>query len=139
SVHLTDAQNAHELWSSSYERDASDVFAVQDDISRGITDSLRVRFAGNEPPPTASAHGTANPEAYDFYLRGVFLLRRRSIPAAATNFERAITRDSTFGRAYAGLSMSLALLPYFGGVPAADVGPRATAAARRALALDSTL
>jgi serine/threonine-protein kinase len=55
------------------------------------------------------------------------------------HFRRAIARDSTFARAYAGLSMALELLPYFGGVPAAEVRAPVTEAANRALALDTTL
>ena len=140
SARLTDATTRQELWSDGYERDASDLFTVQDEISRKITAALRVRLALSAVEPAATrAQGTTDPDAYDFYLRGEFLLRRRSVPLAATNFERAIARDSGFARAHAGLSMALALFPYFAGVPAKSVAPRATMAARRALAFDTTL
>ncbi|MBI3569454.1 MAG: hypothetical protein HY084_14735, partial [Gemmatimonadetes bacterium] len=85
------------------------------------------------------AHGTADPDAYDLYLRGEFNLRRRSVPAAAANFEQAIARDSSFARAYAGLSQALELFPYYAQTPAKSVEARVRAAARRALAIDSTL
>jgi serine/threonine-protein kinase len=85
--------------------------------------------------------GTNNPDAYDLYLRATHLLERRgtSVVKAVEYFQRAIDEDSNFARAYAGLSYALELTPTFGGAPQPEAQQRATEAANRALALDSTL
>ena len=82
-----------------------------------------------------------NPQAYDEYVRGQILLRRRGtgVKPAAEHFERAIALDSSYAPAYAGLSAALVLFPYFADTPPSAISERATAAAHRALILDSTL
>ena len=141
SAQMSDASTGVELWSDTYERESRDVFAVQDDITRAITEALKPRLSRPVAAPAQGrlAHGTLDPEAYDLYLRGEYLLRRRVVRLAAEHFERAIARDSSFARAHAGLSHALELYPYFAGVAADSVFVRATGSARRALALDSTL
>jgi serine/threonine protein kinase/tetratricopeptide (TPR) repeat protein len=133
---LTNAQDGIEVWADSYDRNTEDVFAVQDEIMRGVAGALGV--AGRS---ASEVRGTRDPEAYDQYLRGQFLLRRRGpgVRQAAELFERAIARDGNFARAHAALAAALQLFPYFAATPAADVHQRATAAANRALQLDSTL
>jgi len=88
-----------------------------------------------------SSAGTADPEAYDLYLRGSYLLERRGggVAKAVEYFERAIAEDSTFARAYAALAFALELLPNYAGTRPSAVERRTTEAARHALALDSTL
>jgi eukaryotic-like serine/threonine-protein kinase len=137
SAQLTNAGDGVEVWSDSYDRGVGQVFSLQDDITRAVAAALRL-----DPRRSAVAvQGTTDPEAYDLYLRGQFLLRRRGpgVAKAAENFESAIARDSMFARAYAGLGAALELFPYFVSTAPAAVRDRATAAARRALALDSTL
>lgn len=134
---LTRAADGTEVWSESYDRRTDDVFAVQDDITRGVASALELSGRG----AGSVVHGTKDPEAYDLYLRAQFLLRRRGpgVRQAAELFERAIARDDSFARAHAGLAAALELFPYFAGTPATEVQERATMAARRALQLDSTL
>ncbi len=136
------------LWSERYDREVTDVFAVQDEMTRAIVAALEPHLAGSQqtrgaPDITAliTDRGTSDLEAYDLYMRGQYFLRRRGggVGLAAENFEKAIARDSGFARAYAGLSTALELFPYFVGTPAHEVSARAITAARRALALDSTL
>jgi TolB-like protein/Tfp pilus assembly protein PilF len=136
---LTDARTGEEIWADSYQRSTSDVLAVHDAITRGIIGALRERNGGIGAAPSVATRGSADPEAYDLYLRGQYLLRRRAVPQAAAYFERAIARDSGFARAYAGLSTSLALFPYFTSTPASAVEARLRSAAERALGLDSSL
>ena len=133
---LTNAADGIEVWSDSYDRGADDVFAVQDEITRGVAGALGVAGRGG-----SEVRGTRDVEAYDQYLRGQFLLRRRGpgVRQAAQLFERAIARDANFARAHAALAAALQLFPYFAATPAAEVHEQATAAARRALELDSTL
>jgi eukaryotic-like serine/threonine-protein kinase len=136
---LTDAASREELWADSYEQPASQVLAVRDQISRAIMQSLRARSGGSVAVASAGVGGSDNADAYDLYLRGQFLLRRRAIAQAADYFERAVAADPGFARAHAGLSTTLALFPYFTGTAPRLVDQRLQAAARRALALDSAL
>ena len=133
------------VWSEQYEREVKDVFAVQDEVTRAIVAALELQLAARSGSPSGSRargsieRGTSSLEAYDQYLRGQFNLHRRNVPAAVENFRRAIALDSTYARAYAGLSAGLELMPYFGGIPADRVREPAMEAAGRALALDSSL
>ena len=89
---------------------------------------------------TVASSGTSNPEAYDLYLRGRYLLMRRGpgVAQAVVRFEQAIAKDPEFARAHAGLGLALELLPYFSSVSALSIRDRAVTAANRALALDTT-
>ncbi len=130
------------LWSEQYNREVKDVFGIQDEVAQAIVTSLQVQLAGATRGPSALGNrnqGTTNLEAHDLYLRGQFNLRRRNIPPAVDYFERAIALDSNYARAHSGLSASLEMLPYVGGVSADGVRERVMAEARRALSLDSTL
>lgn len=131
---LTNTSDGLTLWSDSYERKLKDVFAVQDDITRSIVSALRLRLA------TGRRRVTTDLGAYDDYLRGSYALEQRGpgVVNAVELLNSAIKKDSSFARAYGKLSEALELLPYFGGVSAASVEQRATAAANRALALDSS-
>jgi TolB-like protein/tRNA A-37 threonylcarbamoyl transferase component Bud32 len=141
SAQLTDAETGRELWSDNFDRSTSDVFRMQDDITAAIARELGPRTAA-APRAAATAItglGTSDVEAYDLYMRGEFALRQRQIAVAAEMFERAIARDAKFARAYAGLSQTLALTPYFTASPHAAVFDRLVTAANTALARDSSL
>ena len=142
SVQLARTETGEELWANSYERPAGDAFAMQDEITRAIAEAMRPRFAGNIGcRPSPAVQRVPDADAYDLYLRGQYLLRRRGpgVRLAAERFDSAIARDSSFAPAYAGLSAALALFPYFANTPPAAVYGRVAASAQRALALDSTL
>jgi serine/threonine-protein kinase len=137
---LSNAADGLVLWSDSYDREAKDVFALQDDITNNITSALRVRLSSSGASAVAGI-ATTNPEAHDLYLRGLYLLRRRGagLVQAAQLFEQAIAKDSNFARAHAALASALLTEPYYLPVRVADVRPRAFAAAERAVRLDPTL
>ena len=139
SVQLTSAEDNSELWSESYDSGTEDVLAVQDSITRAIVEALQGRLEG--VARTAVAAATVDPEAYDLYLRGRFLLQRRGtgVRQAIEKFEQAIVKDSSFARAHAGLALAMQLLPYFERVSPAALRERSVAAAERALRSDSTL
>ena len=144
SAQLTSAEDNREYWSESYRRDSSNVFEMQNEITRAIATALRARIdpgSANRTATVTASSGTKDVQAYDLYLRGRFALARRSggVRQSIQLFEEAIARDSTFARAHAGLAVALELLPYFSDARAQDVRERAIASARRALALDSTL
>jgi serine/threonine-protein kinase len=138
---LTNATDGLTLWSESYDRDNKDVFAVQDEITNAIVTALRPEFAGTAAASSNKGSGTINPEAYDLYLRGIYLIEHRGggVARAAEYFAQAIHQDTTFARAYAALAQALELFPYFVDVPAQRVEGRARAVAEKSLQLDPTL
>jgi TolB-like protein/tRNA A-37 threonylcarbamoyl transferase component Bud32/Tfp pilus assembly protein PilF len=139
---LTNVSDGLAIWSDTYERRTSDVFAVQDDIARSIADALKLRLGGKASQLSSSSHGTENLEAYDAYLRGRYFWNRRgaaNLRKALSYFEKSIGRDSGFARAYAGLAITHAILPEYTDTPPADGLAKTRSAAARALALDSSL
>jgi eukaryotic-like serine/threonine-protein kinase len=126
------------LWRDSYDRPAKDIFAVQDEIARAIAGQLQVALSGAS---ASAAGGTRDATAYDLYLKGMYLFRRRGagLAEAALDLEQATVRDSNFARAWAGLSSTLMVEPNYIDVRVSDVMSRARAAAERAVRIDSTL
>jgi TolB-like protein/DNA-binding SARP family transcriptional activator/Tfp pilus assembly protein PilF len=138
---LVDATNGYELWSETYEREASDVFAVQDEIARAIVTRLTGRLARSQPVPT-DASQSEDPEAYNLYLQGRFEWHKRTeqgLRASAEYFRQATERAPAYARAWVGLGDAHAVLGFYDYLSPADAFPAAAAAARRALELDPTL
>ena len=131
------------LWSESYDRTTSDVFAVQEEIARAIVAALRVRLSAGGAGARLVGRPTADLAAYEWDLKGRYILHtragRQSLLQAIRYFEQAIARDSAYARAHAGLSQAYVRLAIFGFTRPDEAFARAKAAARRALALDSTL
>jgi TolB-like protein/Flp pilus assembly protein TadD len=140
---LSDAGHGFQLWSDSYERTLDDVFAIQDEIAKAISESLRVRLSSSSGAPLIG-RGTDNLDAYNLYLRGRFNMNRLSVDiraalfAARDAFDQAIALDPRFAAAYAGLSMCYNALGYQTIMPASEAGHKAFEAAQRAIALDAT-
>ncbi|MBA2527039.1 MAG: hypothetical protein H0V18_14850 [Pyrinomonadaceae bacterium] len=142
SVELIDARNNAQLWGKQFTRKSSDIFALQEDITRQVTDSLRVRLMGEQRERLTKRY-TDNEEAYKLYLQGRYFWNRRSVEdfkTAIPFFQKAIELDSDFALAYSGLSDSYNLLgQYQGGAPPKEVMPLAKGAALKALSLDEHL
>ncbi len=139
---LTKVADGLALWSDQYDREAKDVFQVQDDIARSIADALKLKLGKRAAELSSTARGTESVEAHDFYLRGLYLWSRRgadNIRRALSYFEQAAATDPNFGRAYAGMALAYALLPEYTDSPPADVLERTQTAANRALAIDPSL
>ncbi|HXH63542.1 MAG TPA: protein kinase [Gemmatimonadales bacterium] len=140
SAQLISVKDGYQLWSESYDRDVADVFAVQEDVARSIVAALRLRLAPARDSALA-VRPTADLQAYDLYLKGRFAWNQRNaaaLPEAVRDLEQATTRDPKFARAWSALAQAyLLVVPYSGGSPAAT-WRKADAAARRALALDSS-
>jgi tetratricopeptide (TPR) repeat protein len=138
---LVNATDGYQLWSQAYDRELTDVFAVQEEIARAIVQALRVKLGGAEGAALSTAP-TRDLEAYDLYLKGRFAWNQRTAAAiteAVKYLEQAVARDSGFARAWAGLADAYILLVPYAGASREDTWPKARAAAQRALALDSTL
>jgi len=138
---LVDASTGFQRWSGKYDRDATHIFAVEDEISRAIAAALRVELAGGAAG--APAGETADPEAHDLYLLGLHYMNQRStdreLDTAADYFAKAVARDPGYARAYAGRGTALLLLPEYASAFDTTVLIAGRAAIARALALDSTL
>jgi eukaryotic-like serine/threonine-protein kinase len=140
-VQLVAAANDSIIWSNEYDRPFGDVFAMQDEIARGIASELRV-YLGAAGRGALARRSTVNPEAHALYLRGRYLFERRdssSLRKAREYFEQAIEKDSGFALAYAGLSDSYSHAATFGYERARQGMPKARTLALHALELDSSL
>jgi TolB-like protein/Tfp pilus assembly protein PilF len=111
---LIQVNDGFRLWSSSYDRELMDIFAIQDDIASKILSQLKNRFLGKDIEITQSAR--TDTDVYDLYLRGRYALNRRGIDSlerAMTLFKRAIERDPNYGPAYLDLANAYLLLPSY--------------------------
>jgi len=125
------------LWSETFDREAEDVFAIQDEIARAIGGALRGRLLA---PGRSSAiqRPTHDLQAYQLYLKGRQFWNRRTeqdLGLALQCFQQALARDSGFALAHAGLADTWALLGFYSAAPPAEVFPRVKQAAHAALAL----
>jgi serine/threonine protein kinase/TolB-like protein len=105
SVRLVRADSGYQVWSDTYERNVRDIFKVQDEISAAVVDALKLRLSS--PGPQLAERRTANPEAYDQYLRGKHFYQLGDydgLLAARDAYRRAIELDPNFGPAFAGLA-----------------------------------
>jgi serine/threonine protein kinase/tetratricopeptide (TPR) repeat protein len=140
---LADASSGAELWSEPFDRSPAQQNGVAEEIAHRASAALRQRFPASlgVAPALASNQRTSNPEAYRLYVLGQELLRRRALnlTQSVDVFRQAIALDPRYARAYSGLSMALALYPYFQGPSPSDVFNEVMATATRALELDSTL
>jgi serine/threonine protein kinase/TolB-like protein len=105
SVQLVRADTGYQVWSDTYERNVRDIFKVQDEISAAVVDALKLRLSS--PGRQLAERRTANPEAYDQYLRGKDLFQLGDydgLLAARDAYRRAIELDPNFAPAYAGLA-----------------------------------
>jgi len=140
-VRLVEVARDSQLWTGEYDSRLENVFAVQDTIARAIAAALKVTLAGGMSA-TLVERGTTDPEAHDLYLQGRYFMASRNPVAlhkAIDAFRAALARDSNYALALAGLADGYSLAVPFGGFSPAEAMPLAKAAARRALALDSTL
>lgn len=145
---LIDTRNDSQLWSENYDRELTDIFSIQDDISQKIVTALELEIIGNSQ---SSNVPTRNMEAYTLYLQGHQLFLNRGIgdlnaninnlETAITFLEQAVEIDPNFAEAWADLATSLIILPsYFDKKYSFDiVSTSATTAANKAISLKPTL
>lgn len=134
---LINAADGCHLWSERFDREMTDVFALQDDIASAIGDKLELSLLGGSDSRVNRA-GPRHVEAYEFLLRGRVLLAQRgpSIVPAAECFQQALALDPELAEAHALLADAQRLFAIYGMAPTSEVIPRARAAANRALSLD---
>jgi adenylate cyclase len=106
SAQLVDGRDGGHVWADRYDRDLTDIFAIQDEITHSIIDQLRIKLLPEEKA-IISRVPTENVEAYGYYLRGRQFLHRHSksyYVLAKRMFAKAIELDPLYARAYAGLA-----------------------------------
>jgi TolB-like protein/Tfp pilus assembly protein PilF len=137
---LVKVADGYPLWSDTYDRDAGDAFAIQQEIARSIAQTLRVKLVG--AGAEATGREEADAQGYDLYLLGRYAWYRRTedgLRTAAKLFEQAVAQSPNYARAHAGLADAYAVLGFYDYLRPREAFPRAEAAARRAIALDPTL
>lgn len=141
SVQLVDADKEEPIWSQVYDRKFEDVFAIQTDIAKKVSESLKVRIAGADTKGMERKE-MGSMEAYTHYLRGRYFLAKRTegdLGKAAESFRRAIATEPAYAAAYAGLADTLSVLALLEFRAPRDVLPEAMMAAERAIELDDRL
>jgi serine/threonine-protein kinase len=146
SAQLVSAEDDGVLWTETYARELSDVFALQEEIAQAIVGALRVKLrrpSGGSGQGRLVGRPPASLEAYELYLKGRYVWYTRfsgdALTLALSYFEQAAALDPLYARAYAGISDAHALLAIFGYTRASEGFTAAKTAAHRALALDDSL
>jgi TolB-like protein/Flp pilus assembly protein TadD len=139
---LIDTGTGFHLWSETYDRELKDIFAVQDEIAQAIVERLRIQLAPEEQQLAQRDQApTQNVEAYEQYLQGRAIWKRRGEPnirSAIDLYQSALARDPAFARAHAALGSAYVVMPGY----TEEKGDEeryfemAEEAARQALALD---
>jgi serine/threonine-protein kinase len=138
---LIDAASGYHIWSEVYDRDMTDVFALQDEVARAIVDAFKLRLADSTDSRLVRP-ATQSLQAYTYYLKGRSAAVKRSpdgLRAAVEWFSQAVQADPSYALAYTGLAEAYHLLAIYGVALPKDTYPRARYAAERALALNDNL
>ena len=103
---LVSAADGYHLWSETYDRDMTDVFAIQSDIAEQVAKAMQMTLLG-EDRARMQAGGTTDPEAHNDYLRGRYFMnlgsREDTLRKAVASFEKALARDPDYAQAWIGL------------------------------------
>jgi TolB-like protein/Tfp pilus assembly protein PilF len=137
-LQLIHAATDRHIWARSFEGDSRDVAALERGIARAVAEQIEARLSRTSRTRFSRAQTT--PEAYEAYLKGVYLWNRRTEPdfaKALHYFEEAVRIDPGYAEAYAGISYCYAL--GYLGVPVRDTISKAKDAAAKALQLDDSL
>jgi len=142
---LIDAVNDRHLWSETYDRELTDIFAIQDEIANAIVAALRGTLGSGEAERVVTVRAdTGNLDAYERYLKARELfLTRTELDESVRLFEESVALDPEFARGWEGLAAAAAVIIDWEGLyPDTDVeamNERALVAAERALTLDPKL
>lgn len=144
---LIQVKDQSHLWAREYDRDLGHLLELQEEIAREVANEIEFSLSGRRPieavrEGAAPPPGAKSYEAYDLYLKGRYFWNKRTgdgFRQAADYFQKAIDKDPTYGRAYAGLADTFSLMSTWYVGPQNELMPRARTAALRALELDEHL
>ncbi|MCI0612686.1 hypothetical protein L0244_06825, partial [bacterium] len=138
---LVNVSDGSQIWGDQYDRKVSDILQVQSSIADEISKQLKIKLSG-EQKQRISAQRTDNTEAYQQYIKGRYYWNKRTADGfqkALQYFQAAVEKDPNYALAYSGIADTYALFGDYGISPGADSGPKAKAAALRALEIDDQL
>ena len=138
---LVNVSDGTELWGQQYNRKVADVFAVQEEIAKEISEKLRLKLSGAERQQLAK-RPTGNLRAFQYYMQGLSFAQRRTredLLTAISYYDRAIEEDRNYALAYAGFADAYANLGAYGYIAPIDGTRKTEKAAREAVALDENL
>jgi serine/threonine-protein kinase len=146
-VQLIGVADGYQLWSERFDRELTDVFAIQDEIAQAVVATLRARLAGQAPGGvrplvTLVKRATANFEAYNLYLKGRYELNRMTREGLSNSkrfFEEALLLDPNYALACDGLAYANCSEGFLGFVAPREAMPRAKSAVRQAIELDESV
>jgi adenylate cyclase len=141
SVELINPQDNSQIWGQQYNRKLADVFAVQEEIAKEISEKLRLKLTGAERQQLAK-RPTENLKAFQYYMQGRSYINRRTredLLTALRYSEKATEEDPNYALAYVGLTDAYGALGSYGYIAPIEGRRKAEEAARKALALDDNL
>ena len=142
SVQLMNARDGFQLWSERFDRDLDDIFAIQDEIARGIVEQLQVTLGLKHGTAQLVARPTDDLEAYQLYLRGreaAYVRSPASLRRAIEYFKQALARDPHYARAYIGLAEAHIGLGVYQYIPTIEAAREAAGALDAAARLEPNL
>ena len=140
SAELVRTRDSGQIWGAQYQRKAADIFSIQEDMAREISEALRYQLTAEQEQRLTRQH-TASSEAYQAYLRGRYHWNQRTeqgFRRAIVRFQEAIEKDPGYALAYSGLADTYSILGFYFVSPT-EAFPKAKSAAERALEFDDTL
>ncbi|MGH9428784.1 MAG: TPR end-of-group domain-containing protein, partial [Terriglobia bacterium] len=140
-VELINAQDNSQMWGQQYNRKLADVFALQEEIAKEVSEKLRLKLTGAEREQLAK-RPTENLKAFQYYMQGRSYAHRRTredLLEAIRYCEKAIEEDRNYALAYAGLADAYSNLGVRGYIAPSEGRRKAEEAARKALTLDENL
>ena len=138
---LVNTQDGYHLWSDSFDRELTDIFAIQEEIATEVVNALKITLLGEEAKQL-SKHPTDNVEAYDHYLFGRQLVSRYSwdsLNEGEDRYQRALDLDPTFALAYVGIADANHQMLDTGAITEREAEEKVYQAIERALNLDPNL
>jgi TolB-like protein/tRNA A-37 threonylcarbamoyl transferase component Bud32/Tfp pilus assembly protein PilF len=140
SAELIQVRDQTQLWSKTYEREATGFLAMQSDIARKVADALALKLLPSEEAQLAKAR-TVSPEAYEAYLKSIHyreMLSKEGYDAAERYLNLALEKDPNYAAAWAGLSRVWGGRQQMGWAPSKEASLKTKEAAAKALELDDT-
>src|SRR5437773_10062418 len=138
---LVNVSDGTEVWGQQYNRKVADVFGVQEEIAKEISEELRLKLSGAERQKLAK-RPTENLKAFQYYMQGLSFAQRRTredLLTAISYYNRATEEDRNYALAYAGFADAYANLGAYGYIAPIDGTRKTEKAAREAVALDENL
>jgi tetratricopeptide (TPR) repeat protein len=138
---LIQVRNQAQLWAESFERELASILSLQSEVAKKVAGALALRLLPAEQARLATAR-PVNPEAYEAYLKGMqhsYKVTPQDLDTALEYFDLALKKDPNYAPAYTGVAIVWLYRQQMGYTTPREAGPKAKAAALRAVELDNTL